>query len=247
MNRSSVFLPRRLARLAVRVAILPAVVLAVLVAGTGTASAHVSVSSPDAARGGFGLITFRVPNESDSASTVRVRIQLPQGTPFASVSLQPVPGWTATTTRAELDPPVGVHGEEITSAVSVVDFAADAGRGIAPGEFQLFSLSGGPFPDVESLTFNVVQTYSDGTESAWIEPSVEGQAEPEFPAPVLLLSADAGEQTTAPARASAPADHGHGSGTDPGAVALYLSIVALLAGIGGCVLGWRAYRRTVSP
>ena len=33
------------------------------------AAAHVTVSSQDAAPGGYGKLTFRVPNESDTASS----------------------------------------------------------------------------------------------------------------------------------------------------------------------------------
>jgi periplasmic copper chaperone A len=223
---------------------------ALVVAGTGVASAHVSVSSDDAAPGGFGKVTFRVPNESDAASTVGLRIQLPTDTPLTSVRAQPVPGWTVALTTVALDPPVkGEGGETIDSAVSVVEYRADAGGGIAPDQFQEFSLSGGPFPDTETLTFNVVQSYSDGTEAAWIEPTVEGQSEPEHPAPVLSLTADQAASTTAPATATdAATGHSHGQviGRDPAGLALFFSILALLVGGTGAFLGWRAHRRTVS-
>jgi uncharacterized protein YcnI len=239
--RISVSLPRPLARLGV--VLLAA--LAALGAAVGVASAHVSVSSQDAASGGYGKVTFRVPNESDTASTTRIRIQVPTDHPLASLSIQPVPGWTATLTRAPLDPPVtDDDGNKITEAVSVVEFSAADGGGIRPGEFQEFSLSGGPFPDADSLTFPVVQSYSDGSESAWIEPAVDGQAEPEHPAPVLSLSpvAVAEDQNEA-----VPADHEHGATTDqPAGAALFVAILALLAGIAGVVLSLRANRRTVS-
>ena len=62
-------------------------VAGVLALGVGSASAHVGVSSTDAAPGGEGKVTFRVPDESDTASTVSLRIQLPTKTPLASVSV----------------------------------------------------------------------------------------------------------------------------------------------------------------
>lgn len=229
---------------------LPVVLLALaglLLAGTGVASAHVTVSSANAAPGGYGKITFSVPNESDAASTVGLRIQLPTDTPITSVRAQPVPGWTVSLTTVALDPPVtSDDGDTIDSAVSVVEFRADAGGGIAPGEFQEFALSGGPFPDVGSLAFNVVQSYSDGTEAAWIEPSVQGQPEPEHPAPVLSLSAapstDGAATSTDPA-----ATAGDDDGTSTTAViALVLAVLGLLAGLGGLALGLAARRRTVS-
>src|SRR3954447_15422124 len=87
--------------------------LTLFVVGTGVASAHVSVSSDDAAPGGYGKVTFRVPNESDTASTVGLRIQVPTDTPLASLRAQAVPGWTVSLTTVALDPPVKSHGETI--------------------------------------------------------------------------------------------------------------------------------------
>ena len=241
--------PRPLARLGVVVlALLTA--LAAALAGAGAASAHVSVSSADAAAGGFGKLTFRVPNESDTASTVALRISIPEESALASLRVQPVPGWTVTTTTADLQTPLESHGEQVSSYVSVVEFRAADGGGIRPGEFQEFALSGGPFPDAAQLTFPAVQTYSDGTEAAWIEPTVEGQAEPERPAPVLTLTAPAdgatGTTTTTTATDTAAATSAGHSDPGPGALALFVALVALFTGLAGVVLGWRAGRRTVS-
>ncbi|TFV78301.1 DUF1775 domain-containing protein [Blastococcus sp. CT_GayMR19] len=240
MNWSSVSLPRPVSRLAVVLALATGVVAV----GGGAASAHVTVASSDAAPGGFGKLTFRVPNESDTANTVSLRIQIPEEAAMASLRVQPLPGWTATTTTAELTEPLEAHGEEISSYVSVVEFRAADGGGIAPGEFQEFALSGGPFPDAENLAFPTVQSYSDGSDAAWIEPTVAGQAEPERPAPVLTLAAGA---AAAPTTEPAAEEHGHASpSSEPGALALIVAFLALLLAIGGVVLGVRANRRTVS-
>ena len=238
-----------LSRPLVRVGVLAAVVVVFLGAGVGIAAAHVTVSSSDAAPGGFGKLTFRVPNESDTAGTVSVRIQIPEETPLTSLRTQPVPGWTATRTEANLADPVEVHGQEISSYTSVVEFRAERGGGIGPGEFQEFSLSGGPFPDTDSMTFNVVQTYSDGSESAWIEPTVDGQPEPEHPAPVLTLAGSGGAASGSSSDGqgtTSSADEAPSSGDGPVGLTLFLAILALLAAVAGLVLGWRAYRRTVS-
>ncbi|KQS60128.1 nuclear export factor GLE1 [Geodermatophilus sp. Leaf369] len=240
--------PRRLAVLTLATGIAVA-------AGGGVASAHVRVSSDEAAPGGFGVMTFRVPNESDTASTVSLRIQLPTDTPLTFVQAEPVAGWTITPTTTQLDPPVESDGEEITSAVTVVQFTADAGGGIAPGQFQEFSLLGGPFPDAETVSFGTVQTYSDGTESAWIEPTVEGQPEPQYPAPVLDLSgstaasgdahgSDGGTDTAASATDATAAEDGSGNGI--AVTALVLGGLGLVAGVAGLALGLAARRRTVA-
>ncbi|MGY1823946.1 YcnI family protein [Geodermatophilus sp. SYSU D00079] len=251
----STSMPRPIARLGV-VVLAVIVALAAAVAGAGAASAHVTVSSADGAPGGFGKLVFRVPNESDSASTVALRINIPEEAAMASLRTQPLPGWTVTLTRADLATPLENHGEQVTSYVSVVEFRAADGVGIRPGEFQEFALSGGPFPETDAISFPAVQTYSDGTEAAWIEPTVDGQAEPDRPAPVLTLAAssaaghgtsaggDTTDQVATDTAASTEAAGDGGSGT--GTVALVLSVVALLLGLGGVALGWRAGRRTVS-
>ncbi len=234
---------RPLARAGIVLTALLAALVASVVVATG-ASAHVTVSSDDATAGGYGKLTFRVPNESDTASTVALRVSIPEDQALASLRVQPLPGWTVTTTSSQLAEPVEVHGQEISEYVSVVEFRAEAGTGVAPGEFQEFSLSGGPFPDADTLTFPAVQTYSDGTESAWIEPTVAGQEEPERPAPTLALTGEA----TAVETAAASDEHGHGGpvSNEPAGLALFLAILALTVGVAGVVLGYRAGRRTVS-
>jgi periplasmic copper chaperone A len=242
-----VSLPRPAARLGI---VLTALVGLLTTLGIGVASAHVTVSSPDASQGGFGKVVFRVPNESDTASTVKLRIQLPPKAPLASVSVMPVPGWTVAETRATLDQPVtNDDGEKVTEIVSVVEFDAAKGGGIAPGQFQEFSLSVGPLPKADSLAFNVVQSFSDGSETAWIEPTVAGGAEPEHPAPVLALGSSAGTSAAAPAAdpsSAAHADHTVTTTDGPASQALFVSILALFVGLGGVALGLTARRRTVA-
>src|SRR5690348_265216 len=241
MKRSSVFVPRLSARRALgRAAVLVAALVGLLAVGAGIASAHVEVRSPNAGAGGFGTVVFTVPNESDSATTTRVRIQIPESTPLASVSVEAVPGWTVTTTQTALQKPLTTDdGDTVTSATSVIDFQAVKGGGIAPGQFQEFRLSGGPFPDKATMAFNVVQTYSDGTEAAWIEPTLQGQPEPQHPAPVLRLSSGSGDAAPAATTAS-PASPGT---PWPAWLALGLAVVALVVAVVGVLT---ARRRTVA-
>ena len=235
-------------RLPARLAVVPAVVLGLLAAGSGIASAHVQVSSSDASQGGEGKVTFRVPDESDTASTVKIAIQLPSKTPIASVAVEPVPGWTVKLTRTALKPPVTTDdGDTISERVSVVEFDAARGGGIKPGEFQEFALSVGPIPKVATLAFPVVQTYSDGKEVAWIEPSIEGSPEPEHPVPTLTLTA--GAAAVPPAAASGADPHaGHGTAattSSPAGAALFVALGALAVALAGVVMAYRAGRRRV--
>src|SRR3954470_19140252 len=75
-----------------------------------SASAHVSVMPAQAEPGGYAQLTFRVPTERDDTGTGRVEVPLPTDPPFASVSYQPVAGWTTTVTTAPLPKPVEVAG-----------------------------------------------------------------------------------------------------------------------------------------
>ena len=226
-------------------------IAAVLALGVGTASAHVSVSSPNAAPGGFGEITFSVPSESDTAKTTSLRVQLPTDTPFAFVSVKPVPGWTATTTTTPLATPIEAEGSTITEAVSEVTWTADPGGGLTPGQYQTFSISAGPLPeDADTLVFPALQGYDDGSTVSWIDPTVEGQPEPEHPAPTLGLTAAAGDPATGTATdttATAPAASSDDSSNGLAVTALVVGIVGLLAGIAGVALALGARRRPVGP
>jgi periplasmic copper chaperone A len=156
-------------------------------------AAHVTVSSPDAAPGGYGKLVFRVPNESDAASTTKLQVTLPEDTPFAHVSPKPLPGWDVEVDEVKLPEPVEVNGATLTHAARMVTWTAQ-GEGIAVGMFDEFELVVGAIPeDATTLTFPAVQTYSDGEVVRWDQPTPESGEEPEYPAPVLDLAASASE------------------------------------------------------
>jgi uncharacterized protein YcnI len=199
------------------------------------ASAHVTVKSTDATQGGYGGITFRVPDESPTASTTKLVVQVPTDAGIASVSVKPMPGWTHKQTTSKLATPIKTDdGDEITEAVSTVEWTANsAADAIKPGEYGEFSISAGPLPKADSVTFKAIQTYSDGKEVAWLEEATNG-AEPEHPAPTLsLLPASTGGHGTATEPAAttpvATTDGGNGTAT----TALVLGILGLLAGLVG--------------
>ncbi|WP_117209935.1 YcnI family protein [Allorhizocola rhizosphaerae] len=160
------------------------------------ASAHVTVNPREATGGGYARVAFRVPNESDTESTTKLEVHLPENAPLASVSTMPVPGWTVAVSKRKLSQPVDNHGTQITEVVSVITWTAAEGAAIKPGEFQEFPVSMGRIPDnVNQLVFKALQTYSDGTVVRWIEEPKEG-VELEHPAPVLKVAKAAA--TTAP-------------------------------------------------
>ena len=226
-----------------RRAALSAVTLAVGVAVLGVAapaSAHVSVNPNEATQGGYGRFAFRVPNESDSASTVKVEVVLPENAPVGSVSTMPVAGWTVAVEKRTLETPVEVHGTPVTEVPSKITWTAEGEENaIKAGQFQEFPVSLGPLPQVETMVFKALQTYSDGTVVRWIEEPVGGE-EPAHPAPVLKLAAgDSPGHGDDEARDADDDDESEGSGA-----ALALGIAGLVAGLGGLALGGAAFART---
>jgi len=200
------------------------------------ASAHVHVEPGEATAGGWTVLTFRVPNESATAGTTSVVVDLPTDQPFTSVSTEPVPGWTAEVTRAELSEPVEVGGATVTEAPTTVTWTAEPGVQLSDGEFQRFSMSAGPVPETDSILLPVHQGYSDGTVVDWDEPTPASGEEPEHPAPELVVTTaatDGGHGAHGGATDDASAEGTAGgatasAGSDPLAVGL---------GLGGLALG----------
>ncbi|MFJ7238083.1 YcnI family protein [Streptomyces olivaceus] len=216
------------------------------------AFAHVSVQPEGtAAKGGYAVVDFKVPNERDNASTTKLEVNFPTDHPLSSVMPEPVPGWKAEVTKSKLDKPLESHGQKITEAVSKVTWTAE-GKGIEPGYFQKFPVSLGALPeDADQLVFKAVQTYSNKEVVRWIEVQQEGQEEPETPAPVLELAAaegdahgasgaKSGDDTEAAAQNTA-ADSGSGDGSDT--TARVLGIVGIVVGAAGVAYGVLAGRR----
>lgn len=163
-----------------------ALITAALVGLAGPAFAHVTVSSTDAAQGGFGKAVFRVPTESETASTTKLVVTLPIDTPFAFVSAESKPGWKVTVEDAKLDRPTKVGEFELTKAVRTITWTS-TGAGIPPAQFDEFAISGGPFPEAGEISFTTEQTYSDGEVVAW-DQAQKGDTEAEHPAPTLKLT-----------------------------------------------------------
>jgi uncharacterized protein len=197
------------------------------------ASAHVTVSSPDASAGGYGKLVFRVPNESDTASTTRLEVTLPADVPFGSVRTVEVPGWTARIVTETLDEPVSVGDLNLTEVPRSVTWTAQRGEGVGTDEFAEFELSVGPFVDDPAATyeFAAVQTYDDGEVVAW-DQTGDGGDEPEYPAPTLSLDGSGGGH----------GDEAHDAAEDP----VGADTTARVLGGGGLLLGVAALGIAVS-
>ncbi|MDX3352042.1 YcnI family protein [Streptomyces sp. ME01-24h] len=239
-----------------RATALAAVTGAAVLSTAVPAFAHVSVQPGDAAKGGYSTVAFKVPNEDDKASTIKVEVNLPIDHPIASVSTQPVPGWTVQITKSKLPTPLKSGHGDITEAVTKITWS---GGQIKPGEFQQFPVSLGPLPEnTDQLVFKTLQTYDDKEVVRWIEEQQKGEDEPEKPAPVLTLAdaADDGhgddaagsDDTTdgakaAPVSATGAATEKTASAADGDTTARVLGVVGIVVGVLGVAFGVLAGRR----
>jgi uncharacterized protein YcnI len=218
--------------------------LGVVVAATigllaAPAGAHVTVDPSEAEQGGRATLTFRVPNESDTASTISLEVNVPEDVVIPSLRVKPVPGWTAEVEYRTLAAPIPDEDGDISESVSKVTWTGGA---IGPGEYEEFDVSVGPLPeDVDAIAFPVIQTYDDGDVARWIEETPENGEEPDRPAPVLALTAATADDDGAGAEPAATDGASEGAATatdaddDGGSDAL--AIVALVVGGLGVVLG----------
>lgn len=226
-------------KLVLRAAAITAATALVLVGAANSASAHVTVSSPDAKPGGYAKLVFRVPSESDTASTTKLVVSLPKDHPFAHVGAQVKNGWKVVKTTEKLPQAVKVGDVTLTEAITTVTWTA-AAAGVPPNDFDEFALSVGKLPEgVDSLSFPAVQTYSDGEVVKWEQIAKDGADKPEHPAPALKL-------TTAITTVASTTSDDKGGSSDT--LARVLGGAGLLLGLVGLALGLRAGRtRKATP
>ena len=201
------------------------------------AAAHVTANPGEGPAGGFAMIAFRVPHGCGDSPTTSLAIQIPPG--VVNVAPQAVPGWVVETVEGPLAEPVESHGETISEGVTEVTWT---GGPLDPHQFTDFGLSM-RLPDTpgETVYFPAVQRCETG-ETRWIQIPVEGQPEPDEPAPAVLIAAASGghgdstgtaetsdgEQLAADGTA-APAEASDSGGSDT--LAIVLGAAGLAAGL----------------
>ncbi|MET7488942.1 YcnI family protein [Streptomyces sp. NPDC005538] len=224
-----------------------------VLAAAGAASAHVTVHPESYAKGATdGVLTFRVPNEEDKASTTKVQVYLPTDHPVLGVLVTPQNGWTAKVTTSKLKTPVKTDDGTITDAVSEITWT---GGKIGAGQYEDFNVAFGQLPDdTDQLSFKTLQTYSDGDVVRWIEEAAAGDDEPENPAPVLKLTAKESEDGDAAPAASASTSasdtkttSASSSSSSSDSTARGLGIAGLIVGVLGLAAGAFAVVRSRSP
>lgn len=215
--------------------------------GIGASSAHVTVTPDAPAEGASTQVTFRVPSESKTATTTKIKVSLPADTPFTSVRVKPVAGWTAEVVRGKLPQPVTVNGATITEAPLSVSWTAnEAPSQLTEDQYQMFSVHVGQLPKSgTTVMLPVAQSYSDGSVRNWDDPVVEGQGEPEDPAPTFVTTAaqPAQQHGHAVTAAATPATETVAS-VSPDAPPRGLIWAALATGLLGLAAGIAAFFRS---
>jgi uncharacterized protein YcnI len=176
--------------------------LTVLIAAAATAlavaasaSAHAHVSPPVALAAQTQSFTLAVPTEKEGATTTRIVLTPPEG--FTIDSFTPAPGWKRTVSQSG-------SGEDAT--ITKVTWT---GGSVPTGEDSTFQFLGRAASD-KTYSFDIEQTYSDGTVVDWNQPESG-----DTPAPTI----------------EAVSSLGGGGGTST------LAIVALVVGALGLVVG----------
>ncbi len=138
------------------------------------ASAHIEASSTDAVRGAFATVSFQVPNESTTGSAITaVTVDL---TKVSAVQIEAKLGWGAKIDRAPG-----------SNTVRSVTWTAAPDAGISVDQFGVFRISM-KLPDADTVSFPTTQSYADGAVVKWDQAPAPGGAEPEHPAPTLVLA-----------------------------------------------------------
>jgi uncharacterized protein YcnI len=180
------------------------VVAASALVAVGTASAHARVSPPVSLAKELQLYSLAVPTEKANLKTTKIVLTVPQG--FGIDSFVPAPGWTQRLQQT---------GSGDSAVVQKVTWT---GGNVPTGEDSLFQFLAQP-AKAGTYTFQVQQTYSDGSIVNW-----SGSEASAAPAPTIEAKSSLG---------------GGGSslvsiiGLALAVVALVLAIAALLARGGG--------------
>ncbi len=173
-----------------------AVTIAALVAASA-ASAHARVSPPVSLAKELQLYSLAVPTEKANLTTTKIVLTVPAG--FGIDSFVPAPGW-----KQQLQ-------QTGSGDSAVIQKVTWTGGSVATGEDSLFQFLAQP-AKAGTYTFQVEQTYSDGSIVDWT-----GSESSEDPAPTIV----------------AKSSLGGGGSSLIGIVGLVLAIVALvLAGAG---------------
>lgn len=159
---------------------------AVLLALTNTAAlAHVSLETREASVGGGYKAVFKVPHGCKGSTTVKIRVQIPEG--VIAVKPMPKPGWSVETVKGAYSKAYPYyHGATLTEGVKEV---AWSGGKLLDEHYDEFVLTGYLTKDLQPdtmLYFPVVQECEQGVER-WIEIPEAGKSASDYERPAAAV------------------------------------------------------------
>jgi uncharacterized protein YcnI len=221
----------------------------------GPAAADVTVSPSAAARGGPAELAFQITEDRPGAYTTQVELDAPEATPIAEIYPMSADDWAPRVATRQLSQPVElIHGTTTSEVVSSVTWLRVTGPPADPTKPAELRVSLGPMPTTETVSFTIVQTYSDGTVVRWADPPASGGTRPAHPAPVVTLLDDpaaAGHDAhgTSDSANGATAAGSGGKSSDSGPYGVLAAGLLVGLAIGAGIDGWlivRAMRRNAA-
>jgi periplasmic copper chaperone A len=231
-----------------RVAVLGAATLGVtaaIVLGTAAAaSAHVEATATSTAADSYTTATFSVPHGCDGSPTTKLTFHLPES--IIEVTPTVNPNWTITKTTEPYTSPSASADDESTEdageRVTAVTYTAKTP--LPADERDTFSLSFS-LPDGkpgDRVDLPVTQTCAKGS-TEWDQQQKDGEAEPEHPAPsIVLTKAVATEADGDPVEATTAASE-TSTDSDPDLVGRFLGLGGLVLGAAALVVAVASTRR----
>jgi periplasmic copper chaperone A len=156
---------------------------------SSAANAHVVLEGKQAAVGADYRAVFVVPHGCAGSTTVKLRVQIPEGVIVAQAVSKD--GWTVETSTGKYAAQYAYHGAEASEGIKEVAWSGGKVPDKSREEFVIETfLTDGLKPDA-TLYFPVVQECEQGI-SRWIEIPPDGPAhshEVKWPAPGVKLTA----------------------------------------------------------
>jgi uncharacterized protein YcnI len=214
-----------------------AAVAVLLVVWSGDASAHVTVSPSSIPQGtSDAILSFRVPNESTTASVTGLRIEFPLTHPIVLLNPEAGSGWQVAVQKTTLPRPITTDDGTFTSTVSEIDWT---GGSIPVGQFGEFNVLAQGIPSgTNQLVFKAIQSYGDGTTVAWIQVPTDAVPDPSHPAPVITLTTSGKTAAQSSPAASSAAGSVSGSNTGSNAQSIAALILASFAVVIAVLAVW---------
>lgn len=149
------------------------------------AFAHITLATPKAPAGGTYKAILQIPHGCDGAATTAIRVQIPEG--FIAVKPQPKAGWTLAITTGPYAKSYTRYGAKVTEGTKEVTWSGGNLADAFYDEFMMRGTLAADLPAGSVLYFPTIQECG-ATNEAWIEIPLEGQPEPQLPAPGLLIT-----------------------------------------------------------